>query len=102
MGDTIIGTQLKLNINIEAINGVHMKDLDFSCKFYVDIEKAITINKDQMLYKDDDNYLAILDTTNVGIGRIRARITAQIPDTDFKNKLRTEIIDIDTGIVVNR
>ena len=86
MGDTIIGTQLKLNINIEAINGIHMSNLEFSCKFYVDIDNAITI----------------LDTTDIGIGRVRARVTAQIPDTDFSNKLRTEIIDIDTGIVVNK
>ena len=102
MGDTIIGTQLKLNINIEAINGIHMSNLEFSCKFYVDIDNAVTINKDQMIYKDDDNYLAILDTTDIGIGRVRARVTAQIPDTDFSNKLRTEIIDVDTGIVVNK
>ena len=45
MGETIIGTQLKLNISIEAINGYHMKDYEFSCMFYVDLDNPIVINK---------------------------------------------------------
>ena len=102
MGETIIGTQLKLNISIEAINGYHMKDYEFSCMFYVDLDNPIIINKSQMKYKDADNYLVILDTTAIGIGRVRARITANIPDDDFDKKTRKEIVDIDTGIVINK
>lgn len=102
MGETIVGTQLKLNVNIEAINGVHMSDYDFSCKFYTDIDNPVTIDKSQMIWKDNDNYLALLDTNAIGIGRIRARVTAKIPDTDFNSQLRTEIIDIDTGIVISK
>ena len=39
-----------------------------------------------MKYKDADNYLVILDTTAIGIGRVRARVTANIPDDDFDKK----------------
>lgn len=96
------GTELKLNINIEPIGEVTMDDYDFTCEFYTSPKAVITIEKNKMIKVDDSNYIALLDSQNVMTGKLKCKITAYIPDADFPDMLRTEVVTIDTGMNITR
>lgn len=102
------GTEVKINVNIEPINGVHMSEYDFSFTFYThngargNIKKGIVLIKEDLIKADDDNYIAIVDTSNMGAGEIMCRITAYIPDEDIiDDQIRTEIVELPTGITIH-
>lgn len=99
---SISGTQIKINIHIDPLGSLHMSDYDFECKFYIFPKKSIIVKKTQMVKVDDDNYLALVDSTGLGVGRLHMTLTAQIPDEDFNNSTRREIACVDTEIdIVN-
>lgn len=93
-----LGTELKLNINIEPIDGVSMSSYNWEAELYCNTRKVVKIPKSSAKKKDNNNYIIMLDTNEVGVGALRCRITAQIPDTDFADKLRTEVTVINTDI----
>ena len=95
---SISGTEIKINVHIDPLGSLHMADYDFECKFYVFPKKSVIISKADMVQVDEDNYLAMVDTTGLGIGPLHLTLTAQIPDKDFDNTLRREVVCIDTGI----
>lgn len=100
--ECVLGTQLKLNIHIEPLGLLHMADYDFECKFFVFQKKNVIITKAEMVKVDDDNYLAIIDTEQIGIGNLHITVTAHIPDDDFEGQLRKEVICVPTNInIVN-
>lgn len=100
--ECVIGTQLKLNIHIEPLGLLHMSDYDFECKFFVFQKKNVIITKAEMVKVDNDNYLAIIDTEQIGIGNLHITVTAHIPDSDFEGQLRKEVICVPTNInIVN-
>ena len=96
----ILGSELKININIEPMSDLHMKDYDFICQFYVNQNRSLKISKYAMKQIDDDNYVAMIDTSQIGVGELKVKVTAYIPDTDFDDQLRTEISTINTGIQI--
>lgn len=92
-----LGTELKLNIAIEPIGEIHASSYDFNVDFYCSTRRVKTITKEELLPIDDDNFIARLDTNEVGAGGLKCRITAYIPDEDFTDDgLRTEVIEIAT------
>lgn len=93
-----IGTELKLNIHIEPIGGVSMSGYDWEVEVYCLAKNAVTIKKEDAVQVDDNNYIILVDTTKVGAGRVKCKITAYIPDEDFEDGIRTEVCGIDTGI----
>lgn len=103
MGNAIcLGTEIKLNIHVEPIGDVHMEDYDFTVNVYTSPIKSIEVTKGEAIHIDEDNYVVCLDTSKFGAGRLKCKITAQIPDGDFSDSLRTEIAVIDTGIDIVR
>lgn len=96
----ILGTEIKLNIHIDPINDLHMSEYDFECKFFVFAKKSVTIKKEDMVQVDEDNYIAIIDTLPIGVGRLHLTLTAYIPDNDFPDKPRKEVSCVDTGIEI--
>lgn len=93
----IMGTELKLNIAIEPMGEIHASSYDFKVEFYCSTKRVKTITKEELLPIDDDNFIARLDTNDVGMGELKCRITAHIPDEDFTDDgLRTEVIKIVT------
>lgn len=97
-----VGTELKINVHVEPIDGFHMSDYDFTCRFYIYTNRNVEISKSEMIRVDDDNYIACIDSSKLGVGTIMMRIIAQIPDVDFPDGLRTEIETISTGLVISR
>lgn len=95
-----LGTELKLNINIEPIGELTMDDYDWSVEAYCSTRNTVVIKKKDAIRMDSDNYVILVDSAIIGSGDIKCRITAYIPDGDFHDGLRTEIVGIDTGITI--
>ena len=93
-----IGTELKLNIHIEPIGDTTMDDYNFDVEVYCSPKKPIIIPKANSIRIDSDNYVVLVDTNVVGAGDLKCKVTAQVPDGDFPDLLRTEVVCIDTGI----
>lgn len=99
---TNVGTDLKVNVHVEPIGGITMDDYDFTCDFYCYSNRRVTVTKGDMLRTDESNYIALVDSTHIGQGEITMRITAEIPDGDFHDGLRTEIGTVKTGIILTK
>jgi hypothetical protein len=93
-----IGTELKLNIHIEPIGDTTMDDYNFEVEVYCSPKRPIIIPKANAIRIDSDNYVVLVDTNVVGAGDLKCKVTAQVPDGDFPDMLRTEVVCIDTGI----
>lgn len=99
----IRGTEMKLNIHIDPIDGVSMEDYDFHCEAYVMPGKStVIVHKNDMVKVDKDNYILLVDTSKLNPGELYIRVTAQIPDSDFKDHIRTEIACIHTNINIRK
>lgn len=88
-----LGTEFKMNVHLEPIDGLRMSGYDFECAFYVRANRKVVIPKSKMRKVDDDNYVAMIETADalrIGRGRINVEITVYIPDNDFSDGLRTE------------
>lgn len=97
-----VGTELKINVRLDRLDGYRMSDLDFTCEFFVYNTSKVTVKKEQMIKADDDNYVACIDTSKLGSGQIKCRVTVYIPDADFADGLRKEIETVSTGITITR
>lgn len=92
-----LGTELKLNIHIEPIGEITMDDYNFEVEVYCSQKRAIVVKKQDAIRVDENNYVVRVDTNIVGSGALKCKVTAYIPDGDFEDSLRTEIVAIDTG-----
>lgn len=97
-----IGTELKINVHVEPIDDFHMSDYDFSCRFYIYTNRYVELKKSDMIRVDDDNYIACIDSSELGTGTIKMCITARIPDADFSDGLRTEVETVDTKVTIRK
>ena len=101
-----VGTTMKINVSAELGNNNHLGDacVGIECVFYCSDEKkkSQTVTKDEMIKVDDDNYIAIVYTSLLGEGYIKMKLTVTIPDMDFPEGVRVEVVRVDTGIPVSR
>ena len=96
-----IGTELKLNLYFEPLGNTKMRDYNFKVEAYCTTpEEGITLNKEDVKIIDDNNCNILIDTMEVGIGTLKIKVTAYIPDVDFKDKIRTEVVCVNTGIKI--
>lgn len=98
-----MGTDIKMNINLTLPDGLTMAAVNFTAKFTANSSNGQLILKDAMHKVDDNNYIALIDTSIVGKGRYYCTITVQIPEilTDlFPDGYRTEIFTINTDLTV--
>ena len=108
MSKVIIGTELKLNVNIQPIDGITMASYDFDVirkggKQSVTLSKKGDTLTDGLRQGDDENnYIVAFNTEDLGLGRVVCRVVAYIPDGDFNLQDRkiTEITEVNTGIEV--
>lgn len=96
-----LGTEFKLNVHLEPLDGLHMSDYDFEVALYVYTNRKVVFQKSKLKKVDDDNYLLMVETADalrIGRGRINAEITAYIPDSDFSDGFRTEKLVLCTDV----
>ena len=96
--DVVIGTELKLNLNIPPTGGVSASKYNFELDFYCTPSKVKKIQKEEVISVDDDNFIVCLNTKDVGKGLLKCKVTAHVPDEDFADGIRTEIIIVQTNI----
>lgn len=97
-----LGTELKLNISIDRFGETTMDDYNFDVELIGGSFKKTSkvINKEDAIRVDSDNYIICFDTTEIGVGLLKCKVTAYLPDGDFRDGKRTEITEIDTGIEI--
>lgn len=97
-----LGTELKLNIHIDPIGSITMEDYDFEVEVYCSSAFSVKVPKEKAIKVDKDNYIILIDTTELGTGKVKLKITAYIPDEDFSDHLRTEVTYVNTNISILR
>ena len=101
-----LGTEYKINIHVEPVDGSTMDDFDFECILYVYSNRGVTFKKGDEAVKrvDENNYIICVnsqDAVKIGRGTVKMKFTAHIEDADFPDLKRTEIVDnICTGVVI--
>lgn len=99
---SVIGTELKIKINVKPIDNIHLSDCSFSCIFFINTSKTVVLDKSQLLKVDDDTYIALLNSEDLGVGTIKMTINIKVPDSDFSDGYRTEIETVCTGITIKK
>lgn len=99
---SVIGTELKININVKPIGDIHLSDCDFTCTFFINSTKSVVLKKADLIKVDNDNFIALLNSEDLGIGTIRMTIKILVPDSDFNDGFRTEIETVCTGINITK
>lgn len=94
-----IGTELKLNLNIDPVGAFTMDSYDWEAEVFC-CGEALRIGKSEAIRVDDSNYMLLIDTNKTGAGTLKCKVTARIPDTDFPDMYRTEVNTINTGVEI--
>ena len=101
-----LGTEYKINVHVEPVDGSTMDKFDFECMLYVRTDRGVTFKKGDEAVKreDENNYIICVnsqDAMKIGRGSVKMKFTAHIVDPDFPDLKRTEIVDnICTGVVI--
>ena len=95
-----LGTELKINVHVDPIDGMHMSDYDFECVFFVYKNRPLVIKKNEMTKVDEDNYIAKVESAKVGEGNLMMKFTADIPDSDMNDGLRKEVELVNLNIPI--
>lgn len=90
-GKTFYGTTPKYLLEIEA--GIPMSDFDFDVELRRG-DNSVVVKKSEMPTDQDGNYYLCFDTRSLGVGQVKAIITAYISDTDFESGVRREVFVI--------
>lgn len=96
--DVYLGTELKLKIYVEPIDNITLDRCDFTVECFCSPKQSITIHKSDAIRIDKDNYVVLVDTNAIGVGTLRCKLIAQVPDADFDDLKRTDVSLINTGI----
>lgn len=94
-----LGTEFKYGIRMKPIDGIHLENCDFEITTYVFANRSVTYRKDDAIHVkkiDEDSYKIVVyaeDSIKIGKGKVMAKITIRIPDSDYEDGLRTEIYD---------
>ena len=98
----IAGSELKIIVTAEMPDGLHMEDVDFECEIYnrQKFYRRINFKKEYMKQVDADHYMCLVDSAELGVGEYAVKLTAYIPDSDFPDGLRTEVIRFPVEVLV--
>lgn len=96
-----IGTTLKLLVTADLGDNIHLEDVDFTCVFFrAGLRNSQTIEKQEMIRMDKDEYIAVVDTKIIGTGEYYMKLSARIPDNDVEGSLRDEVVVVPANIRV--
>lgn len=95
-----LGTGLIIEINIESAVGNEMRDLDFSVDFFVYTNRRKLFLKSDLIcveMESANRYYALLNTSEVGCGKLKAKVTIKDPVAQWAGGKRPVILTTDTG-----
>lgn len=94
------GSEREIGFGIEPINDFTLSECDFSVELYCSPFKPVVFQKSEAKKIDENNYSVILDTTLVGTGKLKCKLTIGIPDESFADGVRVEVVYFYTGIEI--
>lgn len=92
-----IGSKKKINVFAELGNGLHLSDVNFRVRIFTQTRHA-DYQKDELIKVDDDNYLCKVDTTKLGAGEYWVKLYVDMPDADFEDGIRPEVLTFPSGL----
>ena len=97
------GTGYIVGIDIEAINGKTMNELDFNVEFFISNTRTKTFTKEDMIRVrgiTKDRYFVLLDSSVLGIGHLMARTEIKDSVEEWEGGVRPVVITKYTGKAV--
>lgn len=101
MQTVTLGSDVKIEFTADLLDGLLLKDVDFTVKVVNMSEKdaAIDVPKaDCIMTEEGASYVVLVDSEELGIGTLMLRLTVFIPDTDYQSGTRKEVIKINPHI----
>jgi hypothetical protein len=98
-----IGSDAKIEFTAELPDGLKLGDVDFGLKVINVSEKDVSedyTKADCISKGDGESYVVLVDTVQLGVGRVMLQLTVQIPDTDYTSGYRKEVIKINPHIAI--
>lgn len=91
MAQYIIGSEIKIALNVEPIGDMTLSDYNWEVEFYTDREGVrVKKQKSECVDCGDGSFICVVDTTSLPSGTLTVLLTAYIPDADCEDSLRTE------------
>ena len=97
------GTGYIVEIDIEAINGKTINELDFNVEFFISNTRTKAYTKEDMVRVrgiTKDRYFVLLDSSVLGIGHLMARTEIKDSVEEWENGVRPVVITKYTGKAV--
>lgn len=92
-----VGTELKFKVDIQAA-GFSMDHDNFTVLIRRRNQEKF-FRKEDLVNDGEGGYYVCFDTSEFGPGLISAVVTAYVPDSDFSDGFRTEVISMDLVLV---
>ena len=86
-----IGTEIKYACKIKPIDGLSIGQYDFYIESYCNPGQKVITTKEDAIMLNDNSVLVCVDSNIVGVGQLKCKVVAYIPDSKFPDGLRTEI-----------
>ena len=97
-----LGDDLKILVTAELPDGMKMADVDWTVKV-VNIsqkDKEKVYQKSECIETVKGDYVVLVESDDLGIGRYMVRLTLEIPDTDWPDGYRKQVVKINPHVVV--
>ena len=97
-----IGSQIKILIAASLPDNLMLFDVDFDVVVYNDDKKdqQKAYKKTECILTDEGDYVVLVDSEELGVGTYMVKLTVYIPDTDFPDGRRKEVIRINPNVKV--
>ena len=97
-----IGSQIKILIAATLPDDLRLFDVDFDVVVYNDDkkDKKKDYAKKDCILTDEMDYVVLIDSDELGVGTYMVKLTVYIPDTDFPDGKRKEVIRINPNVKV--
>ena len=97
-----IGSQIKILIAASLPDNLTLFNVDFDVVVYNDDkkDKKKEYAKNDCILTDDMDYVVLIDSDELGVGTYMVKLAVYIPDTDFPDGKRKEVIRINPNVKV--
>lgn len=99
---------MAVNFTYPSDTTITLDDIDFYVEFYCTPNKVQKIPKSALIREVTEadgvetiQYYALVNTSVIGVGIVKMRMWAWIPDIDAPNETRPEYAEITTNVVIN-
>ena len=100
MQTVVEGSDVKIEFTADLPDGLLLKDVDFTVKVEnIIADKSEDYEKADCIMLDEGaTYVALVDTSDLGVGDYMLKLTVHIPDTDYPSGYRKEVVKINPYI----